>query len=186
MVVDQFEEIFRYRREAQNPQQAAEDSALLVQLLLEGTKRPVPSVFVLITMRSDYLGACAQFRDLPERINAGLYLVPRMRRDHLEDAITGPAAVAGGRFSPSLVQRLLNDAGEDPEQLPVLQHALLRTWLNWAARRSVETPEIESRHYEATGGMRSGIERHAEEIFGELSNGAEADRGGRVQVSDRP
>ena len=120
-------------------------------------------------MRSDYLGACAQFRDLPERINTGLYLIPRMRRDQLEDAITGPAAVAGAAFSPPLVQRLLNDAGEDPDQLPVLQHALLRAWLNWK-REGGSSPEIDFRHYDSTGGVRAGLDNHAEEIYDTLSD----------------
>lgn len=170
IMVDQFEEIFRYQRETKNPQAAVEESSSFVKLLLEATSRVEPAIFVLITMRSDYLGACAQFRDLPERINIGLYLIPRMRRDQLEDAITGPAAVAGARFSPPLVQKLLNDAGEDPDQLPVLQHALLRAWLNWR-RENNESQEIDFRHYDATGGVREGLDNHAEEIYGKLGEG---------------
>lgn len=168
ILVDQFEEIFRYQREARDRQAAAEEASSFVKLLLEAAARVHPSVFVLITMRSDYLGACAQFRDLPERINRGLYLIPRMRRDQLEDAITGPAAVAGANFSPPLVQKLLNDAGEDPDQLPVLQHALLRTWLNWKSEENARA-QIDFRHYEATGGVREGLDKHADEIFGKLA-----------------
>lgn len=168
IMVDQFEEIFRYQREAKNRQAAAEESSSFIKLLLEATAQTERAIFVLITMRSDYLGACAQFRDLPERINKGLYLIPRMRRDQLEEAITGPAAVAGANFSPPLVQRLLNDAGEDPDQLPVLQHALLRAWLNWK-RDEKNSLEINFGHYDATGGVRDGLDNHAEEIFGNLS-----------------
>jgi energy-coupling factor transporter ATP-binding protein EcfA2 len=97
VLIDQFEEIFRYQRDAPDRAQAAEEAAAFVKLLLEATARPAPSIYVLITMRSEYLGACAQFRDLPERINAGLYLVPRMRRDQLEEAITGPAGSSSRR-----------------------------------------------------------------------------------------
>ncbi len=169
ILVDQFEEIFRYQREAKDRQAAAEEASSFVKLLLEATARVEPAIFALITMRSDYLGACAQFRDLPERINTGLYLIPRMRRDQLEDAITGPAAVASARFSPPLVQKLLNDAGEDPDQLPVLQHALLRAWLNWK-RENNPSQEIDFPHYEATGGVRDGLDKHAEEIYLKLTN----------------
>ena len=45
--------------------------------------------------------------------------------------ITGPIGVRGGRIAPSLVQRLLNDVGDDIDQLPVLQHALMRAWDHW-------------------------------------------------------
>src|SRR5262249_35864801 len=152
----QFEEIFRYQRVAADRAAAADEASAFVQLLLEATSDADSNVYVIATMRSDYLGACAQFRNLPERINTGLYLIPRMRRDHLEDAITGPAAVMGATFAPALVQRMLNDAGEDPDQLPVLQHALLRTWINWKAD-AAQPAEIGFEHYERTGGVRDSI-----------------------------
>lgn len=84
-------------------------------------------------MRSDYLGDCAQFWDLPEAINDGQYLIPRMTREQRRAAITGPVAVGGAKITPQLVNRLLNDVGDNPDQLPILQHALLRTWEKWQA-----------------------------------------------------
>jgi len=93
VIADQFEELFRYQRESEHAEAAKEEAAAVVKLLLEATNQRAVPIYVIVTMRSDYLGNCAQFRDLPERINEGLYLVPRMRRDQLEQAITGPAAV---------------------------------------------------------------------------------------------
>jgi len=162
--VDQFEEIFRYQRVAPDRAAATDEASAFVQMLLEASADPGSAIYVIVTMRSDYLGACAQFRNLPERINTGLYLIPRMRRDHLEDAIAGPAAVMGAAFAPPLVQRMLNDVGEDPDQLPVLQHALLRTWLNWTGDRT-RPKEIDFSHYTTTGGVRDSINNHAEEIY---------------------
>ena len=77
-----------------------------------------------------------EYPGLPEALNDGQYLVPRMTRDELRSAITGPVAVAGAEIAPRLVQRLLNDMGSDQDQLPLLQHALMRTWDHWARRRS--------------------------------------------------
>ena len=65
-------------------------------------------------MRSDFIGDCTEFPGLPEAINDGQYLVPRMTRDELRAAITGPVAVGGGEIAPRLVLRLLNDVGDDP------------------------------------------------------------------------
>ncbi len=48
-------------------------------------------VYVVLTMRSDFLGDCAQFQGLPEAVNDGQYLIPRMTRDERRFAITGPA-----------------------------------------------------------------------------------------------
>ena len=40
-------------------------------------------IYVVLTMRSDFLGDCAQFHGLPEAINEGQYLVPRLTRDEM-------------------------------------------------------------------------------------------------------
>jgi energy-coupling factor transporter ATP-binding protein EcfA2 len=160
IVVDQFEEIFRFRRTSEH----ADDAAAFVKLLLEGAARPDLPVYVILTMRSDYLGDCAQFRDLPEAINRGQYLIPRMTRDERRQAITGPVAVGGGTITPRLVNRLLNDVGDNPDQLPILQHALMCTWDYWAAHRRGDEP-LDLPHYLAIGGMAEALSRHADEAF---------------------
>ena len=52
-------------------------------------------IYVVLTMRSDFIGDCMDFPGLPEAVNDGLYLVGRMTRDALRSAITGPVAVGG-------------------------------------------------------------------------------------------
>src|SRR6266700_2433230 len=79
----------------------------LVKLLIEAKRQSDVPIYIVITMRSDFLGDCAQFRDLPEAINDGQYLIPRMTRDQRREAITGPVAVGGGEISRPLVNRLL-------------------------------------------------------------------------------
>jgi energy-coupling factor transporter ATP-binding protein EcfA2 len=167
VLVDQFEEIFRYKR---SRREAGRDEAVaLVKLLLAAGHAEVPC-YVALTMRSDFIGNCMELGDLPERVNAGLYLVPRMTRDELRAAVTGPVAVGGGTIAPRLVSRLLNDVGDDPDQLPILQHALLRTWNRWEEDHEAGEP-LDLRHYEAIGTMKEALSRHAEEAFGELDAG---------------
>ncbi len=101
VIVDQFEELFRYRnlQPSAGASQGTDEKAIaFVNLLLEAAASPHP-IYVVITMRSDFLGDCAQFEGLPEAINGGQYLVPRMTRDERRAAIAGPAAVAGGEIS---------------------------------------------------------------------------------------
>ena len=125
-------------------------------------------MYVVITMRSDFLGDCARFRDLPEAISDSQYLIPRLTRDELQAVITGPIGVRGGRIAPSLVQRLLNDFGDDMDQLPVLQHALMRAWDHWE-RSDPDGRPIELSDLEAIGGMAEALSRHADEAFGSLT-----------------
>jgi tetratricopeptide (TPR) repeat protein len=172
VVIDQFEELFRFR--AARAVAADDEASAFVKLLLEAARQREVPVYVVLTMRSDFLGDCAQFQGLPEAINDGQYLIPRMTRDERRFAIVGPVRVARARMTEPLVNRLLNDVGDNPDQLPILQHALMRTWDEWRAKR----PEHEAAHaagpkidlccYEAIGGMSDALSRHADEAYTEL------------------
>jgi hypothetical protein len=166
VVVDQFEELFRFKNEAQKTGHG-DEAAAFVQLLLEAARQQEIPIYVVLTMRSDFLGDCAQFRDLPEAINEGQYLIPRMTREQRRAAITGPVAVAQGKISDRLVNRLLNDVGDNPDQLPILQHALMRTWDYWQAHRQNNEP-LDLRHYDDVGGMNAALSQHADEAYNEL------------------
>ena len=179
VLVDQFEEIFR-GLEAGGAI-VPDDATAFVKLLLAASTQAQGRIFVVLTMRSDFLGDCARFRGLPEAINAGQYLVPRLNRDQIREAITGPAAVRGAVLAPSLVDRLLNDVGDNPDQLPILQHALMRTWDHWIRRRSAADVQIEIEDFDAIGGMREALNRHADEVLEGLSVGLPADAAARRQ-----
>jgi energy-coupling factor transporter ATP-binding protein EcfA2 len=125
VLVDQFEEIFPYRKDRLSVDGGAEADRF-VALLLQAVEQAEIPIYVILTMRSDYLGECAVFRGLPEALNEGHYLVPKMTRHQLQEAIEGPLGVVGVEMHPSVVQRLLNECEEEPDFLPVLQHLLRR------------------------------------------------------------
>jgi hypothetical protein len=158
--VDQFEEIFRFRKEHAH---GAEDASRFVRLLLDAAAEPWSRVHVLLTMRSDFVGECAQFAGLPEVLNRCQYLVRGMNRDERREAIELPAKLVGVELTSALVERLLNDAGEDPDRLPVLQHALMRTFAEGAPG------PLTVDHYERAGTMSRVLDQHARAIFLQLS-----------------
>lgn len=176
VVADQFEELFRFRAATQGAGQTAfgpaEDAVVFVQLLLEAVAQAELPIHVVLTMRSDFLGECAQFRGLPEAINECQYLVPRLTRDEIRAAIAGPADVAGAALSPVLVTRLLNDVGDNPDQLSILQHALNRTWFYWETESKATGP-LALVHYEAAGTLSHALDMHADKVFGELQDVAQ-------------
>jgi tetratricopeptide (TPR) repeat protein len=172
IVVDQFEELIRY---------SSEEASAFVRTILASTGQErlydpesenvrvsgsIP-IYIVLTMRSDFLGKCSRFRGLPESLNDNQYLVPRLTRDEQREAIESPIAMAGGKITPRLVQRLLNDVGDNPDQLPVLQHALMRTWEEAKSARA-KGDAIDVGHYQNTGGMQEALNRDANEAFAEL------------------
>jgi WD40 repeat protein len=175
IVVDQFEELFRYRMPGAAPGDAGRgagldqghDAKAFVNLLLEANAQTSFPIYIVVTMRSDFLGDCAEFPGLPEAINQGQYLVPRLTREERRAAIAGPVGVAGGNISPVLLTRLVNDVGDNPDQLSILQHALNRTWARWQNEGCGEGP-IDLPHYEAIGTMAHALDQHAEKAYSEL------------------
>jgi WD40 repeat protein len=206
VLVDQFEELFRFRsvarsqgEETAEKQQASyeerNNANAFVNLLLETVRRqsgceavsgwlrtggmtsgltPKHPISVVLTMRSEFLGHCDAFLGLPEAVSQSQFLTPRMTREQLKDAIVRPLEVFGAVAHPALVNRVLNDVGTDPDSLPLMQHALLRTWQN--AKQRLETQPLESRQkgelriadYEKAGGLQRALSLHADEAYAEL------------------
>jgi hypothetical protein len=182
ILADQFEEVFRYRDYARREERDA-----FVALLAEAAEETGGRISVVITMRSEYLGACSLMPVLSQHIGEGLHLVARMTRDECRAAIEGPASVLGFAVEPELVNDMLNDlslfapwrqAGTDQEaeqlareadQLPLMQHALNRLWQR-AARSNGDASEPRSvtltlADYRAIGGVAGALDGHGDEIL---------------------
>jgi len=168
VLVDQFEELFRFK-DSTDPNSVNETLAF-INLLMEAVNYTDANIYVAITMRSDFIGECAQFPDLTRKINDSHYLIPQMTRDQKRRAIEGPVAVGGAKISPRLVQQLLNDLGDNPDQLPILQHALMRTWSYWGRFKDYEEESVDLKHYEAIGTMAEALSMHANEAYDELED----------------
>lgn len=183
IVVDQFEELFRFADEARSAAKG-DDAQAFVRLLLEASRQTSVPIYVVLTMRSDFLGDCTQFRDLPEAISNSQYLVPRLTRDEVKAAITGPLGVSGAEAEPMLVQELLNSVGDDMDQLPLLQHALMRTWGKWRDHDPEHRP-IGVQDLKDAGGMADALSTHAQETFDSLASAREGGRRAGVQAPHR-
>jgi len=164
LFVDQFEEIFRRDADSLASQQREEDTDFVSVVLGMSHQRDAP-VFVVFTMRSDHLGDCDAFLGLPEALNESQYLVPRLSRDEVRLAIEGPIRLFQKEAAPRLVDRLLNDLGGQHDQLPVLQHALMRMWM-----RLIESgqPTMDLEHYKEVGTLTDALWRHADEALAGL------------------
>ncbi len=168
IVIDQFEELFRFKSYKTNFNTIIQASNF-VNLFLNAINQSEVPIYVALSMRSDFLDDCTEYRNLTETINNGQYLVPRMTNEERKLAIEGPIQVSDGKITDRLLERLLDDVGDDPDQLPILQHSLMRTWDYWKENR-VENQAIDIQHYEAIGTMSEALSFHAEEIYNEFTS----------------
>jgi hypothetical protein len=163
--IDQFEELFRFR---QNDEKALDEAAAFIKLLSNAVEQAEVPVYVLITMRSDFIGDCSVYPALTSLINDSQFLIPQMTRQEKRTAILGPIAVMDGKIDEHFVQQILNDVGDNADALPIMQHALMRTWNYWQTNTD-QMDSIMLAHYEAIGGMKNALSVHANEAYNDLN-----------------
>jgi hypothetical protein len=114
LIVDQFEELFRFREVTRNFD-IINETETFIKLITEAVTQTELPIYVIITMRSDFLGECSQFPDLAKRINQSNYLIPRMAREDYRKVITGPVSVAGFKIEEQLIYELLNNVTDETD-----------------------------------------------------------------------
>jgi len=166
ILIDQFEELFRFASRDQTgrsttnslqaksldennttdkaliAEQQRNEAAAFVELLLTAARQADVPIYIVITMRSDFLGYCDAFLGLPEAVSLSQYLTPRMTRPQLAEAIRRPLELPQfvANIDETLVNQILNDVGTDPDQLPLMQHVLMRTWCE--AQKRIECKKV--------------------------------------------
>ena len=156
IAVDQFEEVFTACRDE------AERSAF-VEALAALADDADQRVVVVLGIRGDFYGRCAEYPELSSRIGANTVLVGPMRRDELRRAIELPARRAGLRVEPRLVMALVGDVADEPGGLPLLSTALVELW----EERSDRTLRLAS--YQQSGGVSGAVARLAERAYDRMS-----------------
>ncbi|MFD5558132.1 hypothetical protein ACFWIA_30380 [Streptomyces sp. NPDC127068] len=146
VLVDQFEEVFTLCRDP------VERSAFIA--LLTGT-----DARVVIAVRADFYGRCAEHPALAAALQDSALLVGPMTAEQLREAVVGPAAAERLIVERSLTARIVAEVAGEPGGLPLMSHALWETWRRRRGRTLTESA------YEAVGGIQGAIAHTAEELF---------------------
>ena len=155
VIVDQFEELITLTpKEARLP--------FLSRLL--GATGAESKITVLLTLRADYYSAIYLDPRLSDSVQRGLVNVRAMTRDERRAAIEGPARRVGLEFESGLVDQLLDDVGDEPGNLPLLEFALTALWERREGRRLTNSA------YKALGRVAGAIGRHADAVFDSLTD----------------
>jgi WD40 repeat protein/energy-coupling factor transporter ATP-binding protein EcfA2 len=151
VAVDQFEEIF-----VQAGNEAERTS--FIEALVHASRETQGRAIVVVAMRADFYGRCAQYPALATELQDHQVLVGPMTEEELRRAIEGPAERVGLYIEPGLTERILRDVGGQPGALPLLSHALFETWKHGEGTLTLDA-------YQASGGVAGAIARTAEDLF---------------------
>lgn len=157
VLLDQFEELFAHARH-----HGQEQASILTDFLggvhaLGADAR----LRVVLTMRSEFLGGCAHFEGFAQVVNDTQYLLPRMERADLMRAIQEPALVFDGEVAPELAERLISDARASQDQLPLIQHALMRMHAEAGGKPGWR---LTAAQYPESGGLGKLLSDHADAV----------------------
>lgn len=157
LVLDQFEELYTLCADVDTQQR-------FIDLLVATTAQPVsPPITVLLAVRADFMGQLLSHRALADALQGGTIMLGPMNRQELTEAIASPARSQGVRLQDGLVARILNDVGQAPGRLPLLEFALTQLWQQQTG--GFLTHEA----YETIGQVEGALASYADQVFATLS-----------------
>jgi Domain of unknown function (DUF4062) len=161
LLVDQFEETYALCED-----QAERDA--FIDNLLNAARAPNGRVSVILTLRSDFLGAVNRHPELSGLIARQNMVVPVMGEDELRRAIEAPAKAAGQEIDRSTVDLLIEQTLGREGALPALEFVLTRVWEGF--RKDVSAADT----VRALGGVGGALAEEAKQLYDSLSDDQKA------------
>lgn len=155
IIVDQFEEVYTHCRDER-------ERTRFIDCLLAAARETDDRARVVIGVRADFYGRCAEHPGLVEALRGAGRLIGPMDEAGLREVVTGPASAAGLKVERAFVEAVIAEAGGEPGALPLVSHALLETW----KRRSGSTLTLAG--YRDAGGIQGAIAQTAERVYADL------------------
>lgn len=155
LLVDQFEELYSLYPDNELRHQ-------FIDMLIEAVRENTPLV-LLMTLRADFMGQVLRHRPMADALQDGTFIMGPMNREELRAAIREPAEKQGAEFEPGLVNRILDDVGVEPGNLPLLEFALTLMW------EQLEQGWFTHAAYEKIGRVEGALTGYAEKVYSELS-----------------
>ena len=166
LVVDQFEELFTQRSDPDEQRQFLDEllSASVAGSASEAGSAHLSSpLVVLLTLRADFMGQALAHRPFADALQEGALLLGPMNRAELQAVVEKPAELQGAAFETGLIPRILDDVGEEPGNLPLLEFALSLLW------ERLDQGWLTHDAYDEIGRVDGALARYAEEVYEALS-----------------
>ena len=162
LFVDQFEELYTLCPKAETRRRFLDSLLAAVQT----TQRSHDAdLVVLLTLRADFMGQALAYRPFADAIQKNSMMLGPMNVDELRSVVEKPAEKQGAIFEQGLVDRILDDVGEEPGRLPLLEFALTLLW-----ERS-KTGTLNHATYDQIGQVDGALARYAEQVYSDLDQG---------------
>ncbi|MFC6084329.1 nSTAND1 domain-containing NTPase [Sphaerisporangium aureirubrum] len=148
IVADQLEEVFTEGDTGQG------------RLIADALLPLPPDVWLLATLRADFIDHVSRVQNLAHAFHDSLRIISPMERPALASTITAPLP-PGVTVEPGLAERILDDLGDAPGRLPLLQFTLTCLWEHRDHGRLTHDA------YDRLGAVGGSLATYAEQIWTE-------------------
>nr|WP_246275804.1 ATP-binding protein [Brasilonema bromeliae] len=154
LFADQFEELYTLCQK--------EEIERFTDTLLEAIHQKI--ITLVLTLRADFYGYVLSYRPFRDALQEFTpQLVSSMSREELQAAIALPAQKLEVQLEAQLQERILDDVGLEPGNLPLLEFALTRLWSKQQNRT------LTHQAYTEIGGVKKALANHAQQVYSQLS-----------------
>ena len=156
LVIDQFEELYTICLDRSLRRRFLDT---LLDLVKFGTTSHHFPFSLVLTLRADFMGLALSYRPFADSLNESALILGPMNQDELRTAIANPAERQGAAFEPGLITRILDDVGQEPGNLPLLEFALTLLW------EHIDQGWLTHTAYEEIGRVGGALARYAEDVY---------------------
>ena len=156
LIADQFEELYTLCPES--------DRIPFLDVLLAGVK-DIAEFKLVLTLRADFCEQAYKYEPFTNALQDADLKLSAMNRESLQLAIECPATLKQVELEAGLAERILNEVGQEPGNLPLLEFALTQLWAKQQRRK------LTHQAYTEIGGVTKALANHAEAIYSQLNEG---------------
>jgi len=165
LIADQFEELYTL---CQNKHEQEHFANVLLEAITKAAvaePNTTKNFTLVFTLRADFYGHVLSYRPFSDVLQQfAPQLLSSMSREELQTAIEQPAQKSEVQLEAKLTQRILDDVGQEPGNLPLLEFALTRLWSLQQNRMLTHSA------YDEIGGVKKALANHAEHIYNHKLN----------------
>ncbi|MFL9458944.1 pentapeptide repeat-containing protein [Tolypothrix bouteillei VB521301_2] len=156
LVADQFEELYTQCQDKEEQQR-------FLDILLTAINQK--TLTLVITLRADFYGHVLSYRPFSDALEKFTHKpLGLMSRKELLAAIEQPAHKLKVQLQTHLAERILDDVGNEPGNLPLLEFALTQLW------EKQNNNELTHKAYDEIGSVKQALLKHAELVYNKLSD----------------
>ena len=162
LVIDQFEELYTLCPE---PQERHDYIDILLDIIELQPFQRAPTFTLVFTLRADFLEQVLAYRPLADVVQDAALMLGPMIREELSQAIERPSERLGVTFEAGLVERILDDVGEEPGNLPLLEFAMT---MLWEQQQQQQQRMLSHSNYMAIARVNGALTRYADQVYASL------------------